>query len=70
MDAIKEILDKWMPNGKITAAALGSAIAIIVLVILEPDWEQWQFMAVVAAAGIITGYLMPETLPWNKDSDG
>lgn len=66
MDAIKQLFATWMPDGKITAAALGGAIALIVLIVWDPGWEEWQYAAVVFASAIIAGYLMPTTLPWNK----
>lgn len=69
VDALKEIFAQWMPDGKITGAALGSAVAAIVLIFWQPPWETWQFVAVVFAAGIVTGYFMPREMPWNRGTD-
>ncbi len=53
------------PVPKIGAVALGSALGVIVtiFVTLEPTAAA----ALTGALGTISGYLMPDRLPWKKD---
>lgn len=62
-------LKKWLPTGKITAVMFGGAIAIIIILILQPEWDDIWVGAFVFAVAVIFGYLMPETMPWNKSDE-
>ena len=57
--------DNLKPVPKIGAVALGSAVGVIItiFVTLEPTAAA----ALTGALGTISGYMMPDRLPWKKD---
>jgi len=53
-----------VPVPKIGAVALGSALGVLITIFVT--MEPTAAAALTGALGTISGYLMPDTLPWKK----
>ena len=55
-----------VPNAKITAVTFGSAVAYLVVVFGPWSPSATDAAVILAAAGIVSGYLMPDVPPWRR----
>ena len=55
----------YIPKPKIGAVAFGSALALIITLVVKID--DVSAAALTGAMGTVFGYLMPSVLPWKKN---